>query len=161
LAPLSVPLSGSVPVSLATLAVMISGLVLRPYLAFLSQVAYVLLGVAGLPVFSSFQSGLQVLVGVTGGFLWMYPALALLTSMGVRRGCRWPLLRLLPFVLAGQGLLYFSGAIWYSVFTHAHWSAAVVPFIWPECVKIVAAAVLFYPIQKIKIMIDTGGHRYD
>ena len=52
LAPLSVPLAGEVPISLATFAVLLSGILLGAKLGGLSQVIYVLLGSVGVPVFA-------------------------------------------------------------------------------------------------------------
>ena len=49
LAPLSVPLAGEVPVSLATFAVLLSGILLGAKLGGLSQLIYVLLGSVGVP----------------------------------------------------------------------------------------------------------------
>lgn len=59
-----------VPVSGQTFGVIVSGLVLPPALAALSQVAYILLGLVGLPVFSGGGAGLAVLLGPTGGYIW-------------------------------------------------------------------------------------------
>ncbi len=57
-----------VPLSLQTFFVYLSVLVLRRK-AFLSQAIYLLMGIAGLPVFSKGMAGYAVLLGPTGGFL--------------------------------------------------------------------------------------------
>ena len=49
LAPLSIPLAGGVPISLATFAVMLAGVLLGGSLGAASQLIYVLLGAVGLP----------------------------------------------------------------------------------------------------------------
>ena len=52
LAPISVPLAGEVPISLATFAVLLSGILLGGRFGAISQLVYVLLGSVGVPVFA-------------------------------------------------------------------------------------------------------------
>ena len=58
---------GMVPISLATLAVILSGLILGPWLGLLSTLCYLLLGLVGVPIFAGFKGGLSVIAGPTGG----------------------------------------------------------------------------------------------
>ena len=74
---LTVPI-GTVPVSLSTLAVMLTAIILGPKKSSISVIIYILLGCVGLPVFSGFKGGFQVLVGPTGGYIWSYIFMALL-----------------------------------------------------------------------------------
>lgn len=66
----AVPLPFSpVPVTLQTLSTYLAALLLGGMLAALSQLVYVLLGCAGLPVFAGMRGGIGVLLGPTGGYL--------------------------------------------------------------------------------------------
>ena len=67
---------GPVPINLATMSLFIAGAVLGSKLGGLSQLVYVLLGAAGLPVFSEFSGGLQIIAGPTGGYIIGYIATA-------------------------------------------------------------------------------------
>lgn len=58
-----------VPITLQTLAVMLTGLCLGPVRGALAVLLYLTLGFAGLPVFSGGRSGLQVLTTPTAGYL--------------------------------------------------------------------------------------------
>src|SRR5512137_1746469 len=58
-----------VPLTLQTFFVLLSGACLGRRLGAVSQVCYVLVGIAGLPVFSQAGSGLLYLAGPTGGYL--------------------------------------------------------------------------------------------
>jgi biotin transport system substrate-specific component len=58
-----------VPITLQVFFVLLSGAVLGARLGALSQTIYVLMGLVGLPVFASAESGPAVLVGPTGGYL--------------------------------------------------------------------------------------------
>jgi biotin transporter BioY len=51
------------------LTVLISPIFLGSYWAMLSQIEYISLGLAGLPVFSGFKSGFSALAGPTGGYI--------------------------------------------------------------------------------------------
>ena len=77
--PLSVFI-GPVPLSLATFAVYMAGAVLGARRGAAATALYLLIGVAGMPVFSGFSGGFQKLAGVTGGYLAGYLPCAFLTG---------------------------------------------------------------------------------
>lgn len=58
-----------VPLTLQTFFVLLSGACLGAALGATSQLSYVFLGVAGLPIFAGAGSGLFYLIGPTGGYL--------------------------------------------------------------------------------------------
>jgi len=59
-----------VPLTLQTFFVLLSGAILGSNLGLFSQAGYLLLGAAGLPIFSGAGSGLLYLFGPTAGYLW-------------------------------------------------------------------------------------------
>ena len=66
----AIPVGGlGVPITLQTLAVMLTGLALGPGRAFAAVGLYLLLGFAGLPIFSGGRSGLGVLAGPSAGYI--------------------------------------------------------------------------------------------
>ncbi|WP_246858353.1 biotin transporter BioY [Citricoccus sp. SGAir0253] len=86
-----IPVGGfGVPITLQTFAVMLTGLVLGARLGFLSVLLYVVVGLAGLPVFSGFNAGLGVLAGPSAGYLLAFPLAAglagALSTLVLRRG---------------------------------------------------------------------------
>lgn len=67
---LSFPIPGSeVPVSMQTLAVILAGALLGPVRGGAAIGLYLLAGGLGLPVFAAGKSGVEILLGPTGGFL--------------------------------------------------------------------------------------------
>ena len=79
LGPLSIPLPFSpVPISLTNFAIFLAIFVLGMKSGTISFIIYLLLGAIGVPVFSSFRGGLQVLAGPTGGYLIGFIFLALI-----------------------------------------------------------------------------------
>lgn len=69
-----------VPITLATLTVMLSGLVLGAGRGFAAVGLYVLLGLAGLPIFSGGRSGLGILASPSAGYIIAFPLAAAATG---------------------------------------------------------------------------------
>ena len=65
-----------VPITLQTLIVLLSGAMLGSYYGALSMIIYIAVGAIGLPVFAGGASGIGVLLGPTGGYLFSYPIAA-------------------------------------------------------------------------------------
>ncbi|MFJ4169475.1 biotin transporter BioY [Paenarthrobacter sp. NPDC089714] len=65
-----------VPITLVTLTVMLSGLVLGAGRGFAAVGLYVLLGLAGLPIFSGGRSGLGILATPSAGYIIAFPLAA-------------------------------------------------------------------------------------
>lgn len=90
----AIPVGGlGVPITLQTLAVMLTGLVLGPSRAFAAVGLYTLLGLAGLPIFSGGRSGLGILATPSAGYILAFPLAAAaagwLAALIVRRTVRW------------------------------------------------------------------------
>lgn len=67
---LAIPIGGaSVPLSLQTFFSILAGLMLGRKLGSISMITYMLVGVAGVPIFAGMQAGPMVLVSPTGGFI--------------------------------------------------------------------------------------------
>lgn len=100
---------------------------------------YLLLGAAGMPVFSGFRGGLGALVGVTGGFLWGF-LLCGLTYWALERFSK------LPAMIAGQLICYLCGCIWFYLYAGGGlWVIllrCVVPFLIPDAAKLYLAYIL-------------------
>lgn len=67
---------GLVPITLQTFGVLLTGAVLGPVRGFLAVLLYVVVGAAGLPVFSGGAGGLGVLAGPSAGYLLGFPLAA-------------------------------------------------------------------------------------
>ena len=79
---IAIPMPSGVPMTLQTFAVALAGAVLGWKLGALSALVYLLLGAAGVPVFSGMSGGLGVLLGKTGGFIFGFIFMALLCGLG-------------------------------------------------------------------------------
>lgn len=144
LAPLAVPI-GPVPVTLATFLVYLAVYVLGTKLGTISCLIYLMLGFAGLPVFSGYSGGAARLFGPTGGYLAGYIFLALVSGVIMektayhRMGC-------FAGMIAGTAVLYAFGTGWYMIMSkstlQAALAACVLPFLIGDLVKIVFAELL-------------------
>ncbi len=79
-----IPLTAGVPITLQTLAVILAGMVLGPGRGAAAVGLYLVAGLAGLPVFSGFSSGLGVLAGPSAGYLLSFPLAAFVAGLLVR-----------------------------------------------------------------------------
>lgn len=140
-----------VPLTLQPLAVLGVGLAFAPVEAFFIMLGYLAEGAAGLPVFSpAGPGGVAQLLGVTGGFLLSYPAVAFVASaltLKLRRARVAPFWAALGACSAASVLLFAMGMGWLMQLTHmsvqAALTAAVLPFLPGEAVKVLVASGLY------------------
>ena len=146
LGPLSIPIPVSpVPISLTNLAVCFSVMLLGKKRGTLSFLIYLLIGIAGLPVFSAFSGGFGKLLGPTGGYLIGFLLLAYISGIFVERFEGNNVMIFLGMVL-GTIVVYALGTIWLAYVAHLSLQAAlmagVVPYIIGDLLKITAAVLI-------------------
>lgn len=73
-----------VPITLQTLAIMVTGIVLGPWRAGAALSLYVAVGLAGLPIFSQFRGGIGVLFGPSAGYIIAFPIAAFVVGFLAR-----------------------------------------------------------------------------
>ena len=152
---ISIP--ATVPFTLQTFAVCLVAALLGLRQGAWAVVCYILLGAVGAPVFSGFRGGAGALLGTTGGYIVGFLFTALLVGFFVEK---WG--RRLPVLIAAMALgvlvCYAFGTAWFVVVyaknsgpigvgTALVW--CVIPYLIPDGIKIVLAAVLtgrLYPI---------------
>lgn len=149
-APLSVPL-GIIPLTLATFAVFIISCIAEPKSATGAVIIYILLGAAGLPVFSSFRGGFQIITGVTGGYIIGYIPCSLTVSLLVNKFPKKKFIYPLSMVL-GNTICSLTGSLWYAFQSGVDFATAfkagVLPFIIGDIIKITAASVLGFTLRQ-------------
>lgn len=165
LAPLSIPISGMVPITLATFAVMLSGVLLGGRLGALSQVIYLIIGAVGVPVCAGYTPALPRILGPTGGYLIGYIPLAFIcgaiyslwgkNSSGVKKYAV-----LIGAMMAGTAVLYAFGTAWFCILNHVDviyaLTICVVPFLIGDAIKIAVVTVLAPQLEKALSKIPDG-----
>jgi biotin transport system substrate-specific component len=100
----AIPVGGlGVPITLQTLAVMLTGLALGPGRAFAAVGLYTLLGLAGLPIFSGGRSGLGILASPSAGYILAFPLAAAVVG--------WLAAIVIRRTLKYRGILLFAAAM--------------------------------------------------
>ena len=132
--------------TLSVAGVFLCGAMLRPLAAFLSVLAYILLGAIGIPVFAGFQGGVGVLVNVTGGFLFSFPCMAWVVAMILKIWKKSTFVSNTVAMVASLVVCYAMGSLWYSFVSGVSYPVSltltVVPFIAFDLVKVVLVAGL-------------------
>ena len=151
LAPLSVPI-GPVPISLTNFAIYLSLYLLDWKKGTLSLLIYLLLGLAGLPVFSGFAGGIAKLAGPTGGYIIGFIPMAIVAGIIIDKfHQRW--IQIVAMII-GTAICYAFGTAWFCFQSGSTVSAAlsicVFPFIPADLVKMVIA-MIFGPMIRKKI----------
>lgn len=138
-AQISIPLPFMV-LTLQTFAVAFCGYLLRPKYAAMAIFVYLLLGAAGVPVFSSMRGGFQMLTGPTGGFLIGFVPMVLLCSLTRRR------VPALALGLLGLAVCHLAGILQYMLLTNISFAAAAlrvsVPFLVKDALSVLIALML-------------------
>ncbi|HET6277217.1 MAG TPA: biotin transporter BioY [Candidatus Polarisedimenticolia bacterium] len=138
-----------VPGTLQTLVVLLAGLFLGARAGAASQMLYLAMGLAGMPVFALPGAGPGYLLGPTGGYLVGFAAAAWLTGWISGRGpAAGRPLRVVIALLAGSAVIHLSGLAWLTLqmggSVSAAWALAPAPFALFDLTKIVLAATLYF-----------------
>lgn len=142
LAQITIPLP-LIPITGQTLAVGIIVTILGTRLGTLSVLLYILLGAAGLPVFSGMSGGLGILVGPTGGYIVGFLATAIIMGLYLDKfGITFT--QAIIANIIGMIVTLAFGTVWLKIVADYTWTAAfmggVAPFIVVGIVKAVLAA---------------------
>ena len=141
-----------VPITAQTFAVLCSGLILGKKYGCLSQISYIVLGIAFIPWFGGMTGGLDVFLGSTGGFLIGFIIASYFIGAITEKYAKARSFSRMAVVIgiANFALIYIPGlaglALWYSLTQGAAIGVVdllmmgLVPFIVGDIVKILGAA---------------------
>ncbi len=154
---LSIP--APIPFTLQTLGVLTLAALFGAKESCLCVGVYLLLGLLGLPVFSGFQGGVQVLFGPTGGYLLGFLPCAWLIGWAAQRHSALPLLS--AAMAGGLLLCYAFGTAWYALLYGGRGVTAivlscVVPFLLPDALKLLLALILVKRIRGSGVLANPG-----
>jgi biotin transport system substrate-specific component len=143
-----------VPFTLQTMAVVLAGAFLGKKNGFYSQILYLAMGAAGLPVFASIADGtigFFSLFGPTGGYLLAFPVGAYLTGLIVERYSSYS--AVVGAMFLGNVVIIISGALYLdAVYIHNISESlkigGVIFSLW-TVVKVFAAASIYFSLKKI------------
>lgn len=153
-APFSLPLPFSpVPISFATFILYLDAYVLGPRLGTISCILYLLLGFAGLPVFSGFSGGIGRLLGPTGGYMIGYIFLIFVSGFAIEMSDGKKLYAAFGFII-GTAITYAFGTAWLAAQMDLTFmqglAVGVFPYLPGDAVKIIAS-IMIGPILKSRL----------
>lgn len=146
----------TVPFTLQTFAVFAAVGILGGKLGSLSVFVYVLMGAIGIPVFQGFSGGFGIITGTTGGYILGFIFSALVMWLMEKLLGKNPIVLIISMIV-GLAVCYAFGTAWFMlVYTKANGAVSlgtvlgwcVVPFIIPDAVKIVCAAIVSSRVKK-------------
>jgi biotin transport system substrate-specific component len=122
---------------------MLFSVIIGSFKGTVSTVVYLVLGICGLPVFSYFTGGMGVLFGLSGGYLFSYPLVALVC--GIKPKAQTLLkqtLHSLLMCLISLVICHTLGTLWYMFLSHNTFA-----------VSIKLTAFLFLPFDILKAVL--------
>lgn len=146
---ISIPM-GNMTFTLQSFALLLACFVLGGRGAVVSVAVYLLLGIAGLPVFSGFRGGFSALLNVTGGYLWGF-LLASLIFWGITAvfGEKAKIYAALSAIIS----IYICGTLWFSVYVTGGilliLLQSVLPYLLPDVLKLLLALYLSKKLKRL------------
>ena len=152
LGPFTIPLPISpVPISFTNLAIYLTLYVLGAKFGTISYLVYLLLGFAGLPVFSGFTGGVGKLAGPTGGYLVGFIFMALIAGWVMDRFPGKYVLHAVGMAV-GTAVCYAFGTVWLAsqlgIDFIAGLGVGVIPYLPGDAVKILFALAVGPKLRK-------------
>lgn len=142
-----------VPITGQTFSVLLVGASLGTARGGSSALLYVLVGIAGAPVYAQSDAGWDVIVGASGGYLVSYPIVAALTGWLAEQ--RWDrrLSSAIGAMLTGNVIIYLVGLPWLAVVVNSDLKRTLelglYPFIPGDTLKLYLAAALLPAAWKL------------
>ncbi len=149
-AEISVPLPFTpVPFTFQPMVVLVGAAALGARLGMSSQILYLALGLAGLPVFAAspvLPPGAARLLGPTGGYLMAYPLAAFVAGRLAERGFDRRYLTAVVAMVCGLAVVFAGGVSWIALAVQparglsGALATGFVPFIVPDLLELLVAA---------------------
>jgi biotin transport system substrate-specific component len=155
----SIPLPFTpVPFTFQPMVVLLGSAALGARLGLSSQMLYLALGLAGLPVFAAsplLPQGAARLLGPTGGYLMAYPFAAFAAGWLAERGFDRRYVTAVLAMACGLALVFAGGVLWLAVASKpvvtlsGALAVGFTPFIIPDLVKLLLAAAVMPALWRI------------
>jgi biotin transport system substrate-specific component len=134
-----------VPITLQTFAVLLVASAYGPMLGTASLLLYLLIGIAGAPVYAEHKHGWDVVSGASGGYIVGFVVAAALTGYLAERGWDRRFSSAVSVMLTGNVVIYGFGLLWLHHSLGVNWPDALeyglYPFVPGDIVKLYLAAL--------------------
>lgn len=147
-APFSIPV-GVVPITMALFSIPLAAFVGGSKRGAISTLVYMMIGLAGMPVFSGFKGGFSVIMSPTGGFALSYVLMAIILGRCVKTN---KISRVILFCTESLLVCYVFGTAWFMFLTKSDLIKAlclcIFPFIPFDIVKLALAYIVGTTVRK-------------
>ncbi len=140
---ISIPF-GAIPISLSLFAIFLASIILGLKKAVIAVLIYILLGLLGLPVFSGFKGGIQMLFGPTGGYIISYIFVAGIMGLASDNLPKVKYKKMFLFLASLLSLFvcYITGSVQYMLISSIELKKALI-----------SSALVFFPFDFLKSII--------
>ena len=144
-----------VPFTFQPMVVLVGAAALGSRLGMMSQILYLAVGLAGMPVFAAspaLPQGVARLLGPTGGYLMSYPFAAFVTGYLAERGFDRRYLSFLLAMLSGLAIVFAGGVAWLALILRsvgAALTAGFLPFVLADLAKLIVATSVMPALWRI------------
>jgi biotin transport system substrate-specific component len=143
-----------VPFTLQPAIVLLGGAMLGARLGTAAQALYLVLGIAGLPVFAfapDLPQGLLRLLGPSGGYLMAYPLAAFVTGALAQRGLDRRYWTSVVAMAAGLTVIFAGGVLWLAKDLGLARAVALglTPFIVVDAIKVISVATVMPAVWRL------------
>ena len=148
---IAIPL-GPVPIVLQNMFVLLAGIILGPVWGLACVGIYLLIGLAGLPVFAGGTAGIGKLFGPTGGYLIGYLPAVFVTG-AISKGLKKSITADVIAMITGSLIVYAVGVPWLKTAFSLSWQKAIaggmIPFLIGDGLKVAAAVFMAKKIRSL------------
>jgi len=138
-----------VPITLQIFAIALSGYILDYKKSVFSVLAYIFLGLIGIPVFSGFRGGVHTLFGLTGGFIIGFLAVAFFCSVSIKQN---KIFIKILFSFSGVAICHLLGVIQLAIISKSSllnaFTVASLPFILKDLLLVAVAYFIAQTVRK-------------
>lgn len=119
--PFTVAIPGEIPITLQTLFLLLFSIAFGWKVGGMNAFLYILFGMAGLPVFSGYRGGIELVYGTSGGFFFGFLAATLITGFiaEIPKASQ-PVFHILNWFL-GHAIILLLGGYWLRKFLPELW----------------------------------------
>lgn len=154
LSQIAIPMPSGIPITLQTFAIALTGFLLGWKRGSFSVLLYILLGLIGVPVFSSLRSGIYTLLGLTGGFIFGFIPFVLLSGLG--RNFKKKYLALV-FCFLGLIICHLMGSLQFMIISQISFYKSLLtvsfPYLLKDLVSCILAYGLYLHLKKIRALL--------
>lgn len=148
---ITIPVS-IIPITMSLFGIFLCSVLLGGKLSFYTSIIYILVGIAGIPVFSGFRGGIGTILSPVGGYILAYPFAALILGI-ISEKSKYNFASLLSGSFIALLIIYLFGTVYFAIVTkntiRNSVKISVYPFVFFDLIKCILAITIGKRVKKI------------